>query len=155
MQPISYARHQFSPDIIRHAVWLYYRFTLSYRDVEELLAERGIDVSYESVRRWALKFGPKIAAGLIRRRPRPDDRWNLDEMVVRIAGRHMFLWRAVDSEGEVLDMLVQRRRDKFAVLGTRTSRLTFSATASGLDEQRTRGQPRLSAASCQRSALRP
>jgi transposase-like protein len=90
MQPISYARRQFSPDIIRHAVWLYYRFTLSYRDVEELLAERCIDVSYESVRRWALKFGPKIAAGLIRRRPRPDDRWNLDEMVVRIAGRHMF-----------------------------------------------------------------
>jgi transposase-like protein len=116
MQPISYARHQFSPDIIRHAVWLYYRFTLSYRDVEELLAERGIDVSYESVRRWALKFGPKIAAGLIRRRPRPDNRWNLDEMVVRIAGRHMFLWRAVDSEGEVLDMLVQRRRDKSAAL---------------------------------------
>jgi putative transposase len=91
MQPISYARHQFSPDIIRHAVWLYYRFTLSYRDVEELLAERGIDVSYESVRRWALKFGTKIATGLIRRHPRPDDRWNLDEMVVRIAGRHMFL----------------------------------------------------------------
>ena len=116
MQPISYARHQFSPDIIRHAVWLYYRFTLSYRDVEELLAERGIDVSYESVRRWVLKFGSKIAAGLIRRRPQPDDRWNLDEMVVRIAGRHMFLWRAVDSEGEVLDMLVQRRRDKSAAL---------------------------------------
>src|SRR5271155_5724746 len=73
MRPISYARHQFPPTVIRHAVWLYYRFTISYRDVEELLAERGVDVSYESVRRWALKFGPKIAAGLIRRRPRPDD----------------------------------------------------------------------------------
>jgi len=116
MQPISYARHQFPPDVIRHAVWLYYRFTLSYRDVEELLAARGIDVSYESVRRWAMKFGPKIAAGLMRRRPRPDDRWHLDEMVVRIGGRHMFLWRAVDGEGEVLDMLVQRRRDKSAAL---------------------------------------
>src|SRR5271163_4983401 len=98
MQPISYARHQFPPDVIRHAVWLYYRFTLSYRDVEELLAARGIDVSYESVRRWAMKFGPKIATGLMRRRPRPDDRWHLDEMVVRIGGRHMFL-RAVDGEG--------------------------------------------------------
>jgi putative transposase len=114
MQPISCARHQCPPDIIRHAVWLYYRFTLSYRDVEELLAERGIDVSYESVRRWAMKFGPKIAAGLMRQRPRPDDRWHLDEMVVRIGARHMFLWRVVDGEGEVLDMLVQRHRDKSA-----------------------------------------
>jgi putative transposase len=75
-----------------------------------------LDVSYESVRRWVLKFGPRIAAGLIRRRPQPDESWNLDEMVVRIDGRHMFLWRAVDSEGEVLDMLVQRRRDKSAAL---------------------------------------
>ena len=116
MQPISYARHQFPPDIIRPAVWLYYRFTLSYRDVEELLAERGIDVSYESVRRWVIKFGPMIGAGLMRRRPHADNRWHLDEMVVRIGRRHMFLWRAVDSEGEVLDMLVQRRRDKSAAL---------------------------------------
>jgi putative transposase len=112
MCPISYARHQFPPTVIRHAVWLYHRFTLSYLDVEELLAERGIDVSYESVRRWVLKFGPQFAAGLARRRPRPHDRWNFDEMVVRIGGCHMYLWRAVDSEGEVLDMLVQRRRDK-------------------------------------------
>jgi transposase-like protein len=81
-----------------------------------LLAERGIDVSYESVRRWTMKFGPKIAAGLIRRRPPPNDRWHLDEMVVRIGGRHVYLWRAVDGEGEVLDMLVQRRRDKSAAL---------------------------------------
>ena len=116
MHPISYARHQFPPTVIRHAVWLYHRFTLSYRDVEELLAERGIDVSYESVRRWVLKFGPQFAAGLARRRPRPHDRWNFDEMVVRIGGRHMYLWRAVDSEGEVLDMLVLRRRDKSAAL---------------------------------------
>ena len=116
MRPISYARHQFPPTVIRHAVWLYHRFTLSYREVEELLAVRGIGVSYESVRRWVLKFGPQFATCLARRRPRPDDRWHLDEMVVRIGGRHMYLWRAVDSEGEVLDMLVQRRRDKFAAL---------------------------------------
>jgi putative transposase len=82
--------------------------------VEELLAERGLDLSYETVRRWVLKFGPGIARRLRRSRPRPSDRWHLDEMVVRIAGRHMYLWRAVDHQGEVLDMLVQRRRDKRA-----------------------------------------
>src|SRR5215204_3869309 len=87
MQPISYDRHQFPPDIIRHAVWLYLRFTLSYRDVEELLAERGLEVSYETVRRWVLKFGPGFARRLRRCRPRPSDRWHLDEMVVRIAGK--------------------------------------------------------------------
>src|SRR5438034_169333 len=113
---ISFARHQFPPAIIRHAVWLYLRFTLSYRDVEELLAERGLDVSYETVRRWVLKFGPKIARKLRRCRPSPSDRWHLDEMVVRIAGKRMYLWRAVDHESEVLDMLVQRRRDKRAAL---------------------------------------
>jgi len=84
--------------------------------VEELLAERGLDVSYETVRRWVLKFGPKIARKLRRCRPSPSDRWHLDEMVVRIAGKRMYLWRAVDHEGEVLDMLVQRRRDKLAAL---------------------------------------
>jgi putative transposase len=92
------------------------RFTLSYRDVEELLAERGLDISYETVRRWVLKFGPGIARRLRRHRPRPSDRWHLDEMVVRIAGERMYLWRAVDHEGEVLDMLVQRRRDTQAAL---------------------------------------
>jgi hypothetical protein len=84
---ISFARHQFPPTIIRHAVWLYVRFTLSYRDVEDLLAERGLDVSYETVRRWALKFGPMFARELRRRRPRPTTRWHLDEMAVAIAGR--------------------------------------------------------------------
>ena len=79
--------------------------TLSYRDVEELLAERGLDISYETVRRWVLKFGPAIARRLRQRRPRPSDRWHLDEMVVRSAGKRMYLWRAVDHEGEVLDML--------------------------------------------------
>src|SRR6266478_1228064 len=92
------------------------RFTLSYRDVEELLAERGLDISYETVRRWVLKFGPAIARRLRRHRSRPSDRWHLDEMVVRIAGERMCLWRAVDHEGEVLDMLVQRRRDGRAAL---------------------------------------
>ena len=116
MSPISYARHQFPPDVIRHAVWLYLRFTLSYRDVEELLAERGLEVSYETVRRWVLKFGPLFARNLRRQRPRPTERWHLDEMIVVIGGRRMYLWRAVDSEGEVLDLLVQRRRDTTAAV---------------------------------------
>ena len=113
---ISFARHQFPPAIIRHAVWLYMRFTLSYRDVEDLLAERGLDISYETVRRWVLKFGPLFARELRRRRPRPTSRWHLDEMAVMIAGRRFWLWRAVDDEGEVLDLLVQRRRDKAAAV---------------------------------------
>ena len=96
MAPISYRRHRFPPVVIQHAVWLYLRFTLSYRDVEELLAERGLDISYESVRSWVLKFGPAIARGLRACRPRPSDRWHLDEMVIRIAGKQMYLWRAVD-----------------------------------------------------------
>ena len=116
MALISYRRHRFPPVVIQHAVWLYLRFTLSFRDVEELLAERGLDISYESVRSWVLKFGPAIARALRRCRPRPSDRWHLDEMVVRIAGKHMYLWRAVDHEGEVLEILVQRRRDKRAAV---------------------------------------
>jgi putative transposase len=116
MAPLCYRRHRFPPEIIQHAIWLYLRFTLSYRDVEELLAERGLDVSYETVRRWVLKFGPAIARRPRQRRPRPSNRWHLDEMVVRIAGERMYLWRAVDDEGEVLDMLVQRRRDTRSAL---------------------------------------
>jgi transposase-like protein len=116
MMELSYRRHRFLPVVIQHAVWLYLRFTLSYRDVEDLLAERGLDISYETVRSWVLKFGPVIAWRLRRGRPRPSDRWHLDEMVVRIAGKQMYLWRAVDHEGEVLDMLVQRRRDTRAAL---------------------------------------
>src|SRR3984893_3594604 len=116
MEQLSYCRHRFPPAVIQHAIWLYLRFTLSYRDVEELLAERRLAVSYETVRRWVLKFGPGITRKLRRCRPRPSDRWHLDEMVVRIAGKRMYLWRAVDHEGEVLDMLVQRRRDKRAAL---------------------------------------
>jgi transposase-like protein len=116
MKPISYARHRFPPDVIRHAVRLYLRFTLSYRDVEDLLAERGLEVSNESIRRWVLKFGSAIARNLHSIRPRPHDQWHLDEMVVSIGGQRMYMWRAVDSEGEVLDVLIQRRRDKAAAL---------------------------------------
>src|SRR5438477_2468657 len=116
MAPISYRRHRFPPVVIQHAVWLYLRFILSYRHVEELLAERGLDLSYESVRSWVVKFGPAIARGLRRGRPRPSGRWHPDEMIVRIAGKHMYLWRAVDHEGEVLEILVQRRRDRSAAV---------------------------------------
>ena len=97
-------------------MWLYFRFTTSLRDVEEMLAERGVDVSYETIRGWANKFGPAIAANIRRARPRADCVWHLDEMVVRIRGKRMFMWRAVDREGEVLDMLVQKRRNKAAAL---------------------------------------
>jgi putative transposase len=116
MRPISFKRHRFPPDVIRHAVWLYLRFTLSIRDVEELLAQRGVEVSREAVRCWVNKFGPLIAANLRRRRGPPTGRWHLDEMVVKIGGRRMYLWRAVDDEGEVLDVLVQKRRNKDAAL---------------------------------------
>ena len=116
MSTISYARFQFPPTVIQHAVWLYLRFNLSLRDVEDLLAERGLDVSYETVRRWVARFGTAYAKRLRERRPRPDDRWHLDEMFVSIGGRRMYLWRAVDAEGEVLGILVQPRRDKRAAM---------------------------------------
>jgi putative transposase len=116
MTQVSYARHQFPPSVIQHTVWLYLRFCLSLRDVEDLLAERGLDLSYETVRRWAAKFGTAYAKRLRRNRPRPGDRWHLDEMFVSIGGRQMYLWRAVDAEGEVLDLLVQSRRDKRAAV---------------------------------------
>jgi transposase-like protein len=114
MKPVLYKRHRFPPTIIRHAVWLYFRFTLSLRDVEDLLAERGIEVSCEAIRIWTQKFGLQFAQNIRRSRPKPTGRWHLDEMVVRIGGKRMFLWRAVDEEGEVLDMLVQKRRNKQA-----------------------------------------
>src|SRR5437764_8028357 len=116
MALLSYRRHRFPPTLIQHAIWLYLRFTLSYRDVEEVLTQRGLDISYETVRRWVLKFGPLIARNLRQRRPRPSARWHLDEMVVRIAGRRMYLWRAVDHEGEGIDMLVQIRRERKAIV---------------------------------------
>jgi len=111
MKSLSFKRHRFPPEIIRHAIWLYGRFTLSFRDVEELLAERGVDASYETVRRWFLKFGLSIAANIRHSGPRPSDHWHLDAMVITIRGNRYWLWRAVDNEGEVLDFLVQRRRN--------------------------------------------
>lgn len=89
MKPISFKRHRLPPALIRQAVWLYFRFTLSLRDVEDLLAERGIDVSYETIRCWIDKFGPAIAANIRRGRSRPDSVWHLDEMIVRIGGKRM------------------------------------------------------------------
>src|SRR5918998_794821 len=114
MAPLSYSGYRFPRDIIQRAVWMYLRFTLSFRDVEELLAERGIVVTYESIRRWVLTFGPAIARRLRARRPKPHGRWHLDEMCVRVGGKQMYLWRAVDAEGEVLDVLLQARRDQRA-----------------------------------------
>ena len=109
--PVSYKRHRFPPEIIAHAVWLYFRFPLSLRLVEEMLLERGILVSYETVRRWALKFGPSYARRLRRKTPSRRDIWHLDEVVVTIAGQKHWLWRAVDRDGYVLDEIVQTRRD--------------------------------------------
>ncbi|MFC4442082.1 IS6 family transposase [Caulobacter henricii] len=111
MTPLSFKRHRFPPDVIRHAVWLYFRFSLSLRDVECLLAERCIEVSYETIRCWAKKFGPAIARRLKKLRPSPSPRWHLDEVVCRIGGWRIDLWRAVDGEGEVLELLMERRRD--------------------------------------------
>lgn len=102
--------------MIRHAVWLYFRFTLSLRDVEELLAARGVDVSYETIRCWTVKFGLQIARRLNWRRPAPSPLWHFDEMVCRIGGQRMYLWRAVDADGEVLNLVVQHRRDTEAAL---------------------------------------
>jgi len=116
MQNISYKRHRFPPEIIRHAVWLYARFTLSYRDVEDLLAERGLDISHETARRWFLKFGGSIARNLRSARPTPSDHWHLDEVAIMIRGKRYWLWRAVDNEGEVLDFLVQPKRNAKAAL---------------------------------------
>ena len=106
MTKISYAGYRFAPEIIHQAIWLYLRFTLSLRDVEDLLAERGVSVSYETVRRWVNHFGPMIAADLRKRRLKPHTTWHLDEVYLKIDGRMAYLWRAVDAEGEVLDVLV-------------------------------------------------
>ena len=109
--PDPHYRHRFPAEIISHAVWLYHVFSLSLRDVELLLAERGIVVSYETVRRWCKKFGGHFAGCLRRRRPRPGDKWHLDEVFIRILGVQHYLWRAVDQDGVILDILVQERRD--------------------------------------------
>ena len=109
-----YQGYRFPPEIISHAVWLYYRFTLSLRDVEDLLAQRGIVVSYETIRQWCEKFGPGYAARLKRRQGRLGDTWHLDEVFVTIRGRRQYLWRAVDQDGDLVDILVQPRRNRRA-----------------------------------------
>ncbi len=115
---LPYHGHRFPPVVIQHVVWLYLRFTLSLRDAEGYVAERGLVLSYETVRRWVCKFGPLFARDLRRRRPRPTARWHLDEMVITIAGKRHWLWRAVDDEGEVLDVLVQTQGDTRAALSS-------------------------------------
>jgi putative transposase len=112
--PNRYKHHRFPGEIISHGVWLYDRFYLSYRDVEELLFERGVIVTYEAIRTWCRKFGQQYANQLQRRRPRPGDKWHLDEVFLTIYGERHYLWRAVDQDGNVLDILVQRRRDTHA-----------------------------------------
>ena len=116
MEKISYAGYRSPPEIFDQAIWLYLRFTLSLRDVEDLLAERGVAVSYETVRRWVNHFGPMIAADLRKGRLKPHTTWHLDEVYLKIDGRMVYLWRAVDAEGEVLDVLVQSKRNKHAAL---------------------------------------
>ena len=109
-----YRGFRFPPEIISHVVWLYFRFALSFRDIEELMASRGIIVTYETIRQWTLKFGQGYANDLRRRQPKRGDKWHLDEVVLTIKGRHHYLWRAVDQDGHVLDILMQSRRNRQA-----------------------------------------
>ncbi len=115
-QAPSYRGYRFPSEIISHAVWLYYRFALSFRDVEDLLAQRSITVTYETVRQWCLTFGPSYARTLRRRRGRQGDTWHVDELFVTLNGRRRYLWRAVDEDGDVLDILVQSRRNRRAAV---------------------------------------
>lgn len=107
-------RHRFPAEIISHCVWLYDRLPISYREIEEVMAMRGVLLSYETIRRWCLKFGPTFAKALRRRRPRPGDKWHMDEVFLTINGTTHYLWRAVDQDGNVLDILVQGRRNAVA-----------------------------------------
>ena len=121
-----YYRHRFPTEIISHCVWLYFRFALSFRDVEEMMSSRGVTLSYETIREWCLKFGQIYANDLRRRSPRPGDRWHLDEVFLKINGRIHYLWRAVDQDGDVLDILIQTSRDK------RTGKKFFRKLLKGL-----------------------
>src|SRR5450830_1943664 len=109
-----YRGFRYPADIISHVVWLYFRFALSFRDIEELMASRGIIVTYETIRQWTLKFGQGYANELRRRQPQRGDKWHLDEVVLTIKGKHHYLWRAVDQNGHVLDILMQSRRNRQA-----------------------------------------
>ena len=113
-EPATYPGYRFPAEVIRHAVWLYHLFSLSFRDVELVLAERGISVSYETIRQWCLTFGGEFARKLRKRRPKPGDTWHLDEVFLKINGELHYLWRAVDQHGVVLDILVQDRRNATA-----------------------------------------
>jgi len=124
-----YRRHRFPPEVISHAVWLYFRFPLSLRMVEEMVAERGISVSYETVRQWALKFGNAFSDQIRHWAPARGDKWHLDEVVISIAGEPYWLWRAVDQNGFVLDILVQRRRDSDAARRLMTKLLKAARTS--------------------------
>ena len=126
----SYAGYRFPAEVISYAVYLYFRFPLSLRMVEEMLAVRGIEVSHETVRQWGLKFGREIANGIRRRRPQGGDKWHLDEMVVTIAGTKHYLWRAVDPDGVVLEAFVQSRRGALANAGGGTRRRPSACCAS-------------------------
>ena len=111
MKTSIYTRHRFHPDIIRRAVWMYFRFNLSFRDVEELMIERGVDVSYETVRRWVNKFGTTYAKRIRLKSEPPSPIWHLDEVYTKVNGKMVYPWRAVDNEGTVLDVVVQSRRN--------------------------------------------
>src|ERR1700688_1924098 len=127
----SYHRHRFPAEIISHCVWLYFRFCLSYRDVEEIMAERGVVVTYETIRDWSQKFGGTYATRLRSRTPRPGDRWHLDEVYLSISGKLQYLWRAVDQDGEVLDILVQSRRNRQAARNSFASCCNDCSTSFG------------------------
>ena len=143
--PTSYKHHRFPAEIISHAVWLSFRFCLSYRDVEELLFERGVIVAYEAIRQWCRKFGQEYAHQLRRRRPRPGDKWHMDEVFLTINGERHYLWRAVDQDGHGLDILVQSRRNKKA------AKKLFRKLLKGLCTCRGRSSPTDSKATVPRS----
>ncbi len=126
-----YRRHRFPAEIISHCVWLYFRFCLSYRDLEEMMLVRGVWVTYEAIRQWCQKFGQTFATELRRRRPRPGDKWHLDEVFVKINGQPHYLWRAVDQAGIVLDILVQPHRDKVAAKYRRGNNVPLSTRLPG------------------------
>jgi len=109
-----YKRFRFPPEIIQYAVWLYYRFNLSHRDIEDLLSERGINVTYEAIRLWCNRFGPKFATKLKRKHRGYGDSFFIDEVFIKIDGKQHYLWRAVDQDGEVVDVFLQKRRDSRA-----------------------------------------
>ena len=116
MKVSIYHRRRFHSDVIKHVIWLYFRFNLSLREIEELMAERGVDVSYETIRRWIDQFGPVFAKRIKIRSPNPSTVWHLDEIYTKINGKMVYLWRAVDDEGSVLDIIVQSRRNKKAAM---------------------------------------